>query len=191
MASGAQGGRASRALTNRHDPVRLEPDPSPETARNRDRYHDGTAPASGVNAPARAERARDRAETVKRVLLVEDDPQAREIYGEILEYAGFAVSLAVDGEEALDLARSEVPALILMDIHLPLLSGWDALEALKDDPRTRDIPVVAITANGGPDSLERAANSDFESYHVKPVSPGKLLAEVQRLIGEPSENIAP
>jgi CheY-like chemotaxis protein len=126
--------------------------------------------------------------TVKRVLLVEDDPHAREIYGEILEYAGFAVSLAVDGEEALGLARSETPALILMDIHLPLLSGWDALQALKDDPRTRAIPVVAITANGGHDNLERATTSAFESYHVKPLSPGNLLAEVRRLIGEPSED---
>jgi two-component system, cell cycle response regulator DivK len=125
---------------------------------------------------------------VKRVLLVEDDPHAREIYAEILEYAGFEVSLALDGEEGLSLARSEIPALVLMDIHLPLLSGWDALKALKEDPRTRDIPVVAITANGGPENVERAATSGFESYHVKPVSPGKLLAEVRRLIGEPAED---
>ena len=128
---------------------------------------------------------------MKRVLLVEDDPQTREIYGEILEYAGFAVSVAVDGEEALGLARSEIPALVLMDIHLPRLSGWDALQALKDDPRTRHIPVVAITADGGTDSVERAATSAFESYHIKPVSPSDLLAEVRRLIGDPSEDPSP
>jgi two-component system, cell cycle response regulator DivK len=124
---------------------------------------------------------------VKRILLAEDDPNARAIYTEILEYGGFSVSLAADGEEALDLARSEIPALILMDIHLPLLSGWDALQALKDDPLTRHIPVVAITANGGSNSLERAAGAGFARYLVKPVSPSEVLSEVRGLIGDPSD----
>ncbi len=142
----------------------------------------GSAPPLQTGCPP------DGTDAMKRVLLVDDDPYAREIYGEMLEYAGFAVSLAVDGEEALGCAFSEVPALILMDIHMPRLGGWEALQALKDDPRTGSIPVVAITANGGSENLRRAASSRFESYLVKPISPGAVLAEVQRLIGAPSKD---
>lgn len=123
----------------------------------------------------------------KRILLVEDDPQAQEIYRDILVHAGFTVSAVGDGGDAVKVAREELPDLILMDINLPHVSGWEATKILKDDATTQAIPVVAISANAASENRRRAASMGFEAYFVKPITPREVLSEVERLIGSAGE----
>jgi two-component system, cell cycle response regulator DivK len=119
---------------------------------------------------------------VKRILLVEDDMDTQEVYRDILVHAGFSVSTAGDGGDAVRLAREELPDLILMDINLPSMNGWEATKMLKDDSHTQRIPVVAISADAAADNYRRASSLGFESYFAKPISPRDVLAEVRRLI---------
>jgi len=87
---------------------------------------------------------------ISRILLVDDEPEIREIYSEALTQAGFAVVTAANGEQGVELAKKERPDLILMDIKMPILSGMDAAMKLKEDPDTRDIKIVFLTAFGDP-----------------------------------------
>ena len=121
--------------------------------------------------------------TAQRVLLVEDNEDNRTIYSTVLRYLGYEVIEAEDGLRAVALARSERPALILMDISIPGMDGWEATRVLRADPATRDIPIVALTAHALADDRERASKSGFTSYLTKPVEPNGVVAEVRRLIG--------
>ncbi len=117
------------------------------------------------------------------VLLVEDNPDIRDIYATALRGDGYAVAEAADGEEGIRLARSLSPRLILMNVALPLVDGWKATAILKQDPRTRDIPVVAVTAFTRSRDRQRARSLGCASYLPKPCEPSRLLEEVRRLIG--------
>ncbi|HEV2149617.1 MAG TPA: response regulator [Longimicrobiaceae bacterium] len=121
-------------------------------------------------------------EPQKTVLVVDDDSDSRNICSLFLQHHGYRVVEAVDGEEGVRRARVEHPALILMDVTLPVLDGWAATEQLKDDPETASIPVVILTGH----ALERdraRALSIGEGYLPKPCTPRRILEEVQRLIG--------
>ena len=117
------------------------------------------------------------------VLLVEDNADIREIYGTALRSDGYAVVLAADGEEGIRLARSVAPRLILMNVALPLVDGWKATAILKQDPRTRDIPIVAVTAFTRSRDRLRARSLGCTSYLPKPCEPSRLLEEVRRILG--------
>ncbi len=119
----------------------------------------------------------------KTVLLVEDNQDIREIYDTALRNDGYAVVQAADGEEGIRLARSVAPDLILMNVALPLVDGWKATAILKRDPRTRDIPVLAVTAFTRSRDRQRARALGCASYLPKPCEPSRLLEEVRRLIG--------
>lgn len=119
------------------------------------------------------------------ILLVDDDPDSREICTAMLEYAGYRVVAAPDGEEGVRRARSERPDLILMDIALPRLSGWDATRILKSEVETGRIPVIAFTAAVLADDRERAREIGFDGYLAKPVEPRRIVAEVRRLLSRP------
>ncbi len=119
----------------------------------------------------------------KTVLVVDDEEDSRDICRAILENHGYQVLQAIDGEYAVRLAREHHPDLILMDLMLPKLTGWSAGEWIKRDPETADIPVVALTVRAAEADRERARVSGFDSYLAKPCSPGRVLAEVKRLIG--------
>jgi CheY-like chemotaxis protein len=121
----------------------------------------------------------------QRVLLVEDNEDNRTIYSTVLRYLGYEVIEAEDGVRAVALARSELPDLILMDISIPGMDGWEATRVLRADPTTRDIPIVALTAHALADDRERATKSGFTSYLTKPIEPNAVVAEVRRLIGHP------
>lgn len=123
------------------------------------------------------------AEPPKRVLVVEDDFHTRDIYREMLEFGGYEVSLAFDGAEGVRLARAERPAVILLDISLPILSGWDAAEILKADRSTKRIPIIGISAHDAEANHERAAALGFYAYFAKPFPPTMVLAAVRRLFG--------
>ena len=117
------------------------------------------------------------------MLLVEDNEDNRTIYSTVLRYLGYQVIEAVDGLEAVALARSERPALILMDISIPGMDGWEATRVLRGDPSTRNIPIVALTAHALADDRKRAMEVGFNSYLAKPIEPNAVVAEVRRLLG--------
>jgi two-component system, cell cycle response regulator DivK len=117
------------------------------------------------------------------VLLVEDNEDNRTIYSTVLRYLGYQVIEAVDGLQAIALARSERPDIVLMDISIPGIDGWEATRVLREDPATRAMPIVALTAHALADDRERAAKAGFTSYLAKPIEPNAVVAEVRRLIG--------
>ena len=121
--------------------------------------------------------------TDQRVLLVEDNEDNRTIYSTVLRYLGYQVIEAQDGVQAVALARSEHPAVILMDISIPEIDGWEATRILRADPSTRDIPIVALTAHALADDRKRAAEVGFNSYLAKPIEPHAVVAEVRRWVG--------
>ena len=116
------------------------------------------------------------------ILLVEDQEDNRTIYRTILAHAGYRVLEAVDGEAAVRTAREQRPDLVLMDISIPRLDGWEATRILREDPTTAQIPVVALTAHALAHDRARAAQLGYAAYLVKPIAPMAVVAEVQRLL---------
>ncbi len=117
------------------------------------------------------------------MLLVEDNEDNRTIYSTMLRHLGYQVIEAVDGVQAVALARSEHPDIILMDISIPGIDGWEATRILREDASTQAIPIIALTAHALSDDRERAAKVGFSSYLAKPIEPNAVVAEVRRLIG--------
>jgi two-component system cell cycle response regulator DivK len=117
------------------------------------------------------------------ILLVEDNEDNRIIYTTVLRHVGYDVIEAQDGVQAIALARSAHPDLILMDISIPEIDGWEATRILLEDEETRSIPIIALTAHALQDDREKAVKLGFTSYLAKPVEPRAVVAEVQRWIG--------
>jgi len=126
----------------------------------------------------------DPASTGHTLLLVEDNEDNRIIYSTVLRHLGYRVIEAQDGVEAVELARTTQPDLILMDISIPRMDGWEATRILRGDSRTSAIPIIALTAHALADDRERAAKVGFSSYLAKPIEPKVVVAEVRRWIGE-------
>lgn len=120
------------------------------------------------------------AEPVQSILLVEDNEDNRIVYATILRHHGFNVTEALDGADALTRARSEQPDLILLDISLPHLDGWEVFRQLRERDETRGIRVVALTAHAMPGDRERARLEGFDGYLAKPCEPRAVLAEVRK-----------
>ena len=122
------------------------------------------------------------------VLVVDDVDHGREIFAEYLEYRGFRVATAADGLEALDKAFELRPDVILMDLSLPGIDGWEATRRLKQDERTRHIPIIALTAHALASAHERAREVGCNAVVTKPCLPKDLELEVRRqLEGRPKE----
>lgn len=117
------------------------------------------------------------------VLLVEDNPDNRGIYRTILEHNGIEVVEAEDGENGIRLAREQLPDLILMDVSIPGIDGWEATRILKGDEKTSGIPIIALTAHALPSDRERAAEAGCDGYIPKPALPRAVLREVERMLG--------
>ena len=126
----------------------------------------------------------DPASNGQTLLLVEDNEDNRIIYCTVLRHLGYEVIEAQDGVKAVELARSVQPDLILMDISIPRMDGWEATRILRGDPRTSDIPIIALTAHALADDRERATEVGFSSYLAKPIEPRHVVAEIRRWIGE-------
>jgi CheY-like chemotaxis protein len=116
------------------------------------------------------------------ILLVEDNSDNRIIYRRVLEHFGYTVIEALDGEEAIRLATERVPDLILMDISIPRIDGWEATKAIRADARTNRIPIVALTAHAMPADRARAGEVGFASYLTKPIEPRRVVEEIERLM---------
>jgi CheY-like chemotaxis protein len=120
------------------------------------------------------------------VLVVDDYPDAREMYGEYLEYCGFEVVQASNGMEALQRALDTKPDIILMDLSLPVMDGWEATRRLKADKRTANIPVVALTGHALAGISEGAKRAGCDSFVTKPCLPEDLVKEIRRVLDGPS-----
>lgn len=118
-----------------------------------------------------------------RILLVEDNEMNRDMLSRRLERKGYAVMCAVDGQEGVAKARTELPDLILMDMSLPVLDGWQATQQLKADAATRAIPVIALTAHAMAEDEKKARESGCDDYDTKPVELERLLGKIQKLLG--------
>jgi CheY-like chemotaxis protein len=114
-----------------------------------------------------------------KILLVEDNEMNRDMLSRRLLKAGFEMVIAVDGEQAIDLARSEAPDLILMDISLPGLDGWEATRRLKTGPETRSIPIIALTAHAMAGDREKSLAAGCNDYDTKPIDFRRLLEKIQ------------
>ena len=121
-----------------------------------------------------------------RVLLVDDYPDAREMYSEYLQFSGFDVVEAANGMEALQRAVDEAPDIILMDLSLPVMDGWEATRRLKADARTAEIPVVALTGHALAGISEGAKQAGCDAFVTKPCLPEDLVREIRKVLDQPS-----
>ena len=117
-----------------------------------------------------------------RILLVEDNEMNRDMLSRRLERRGYEVILAVDGEEGVARARSDAPDLVIMDMSLPVLDGWEATRQLKAAPETASIPVIALTAHVMSGDRERALEAGCDDFDTKPIDLPRLLAKVEALL---------
>ena len=117
-----------------------------------------------------------------KILIVEDNEMNRDMLSRRLQRRGYEVIMAVDGAEGVSLAKSESPHLILMDLSLPVLSGWEATQQLKAAPATRAIPVIALSAHAMSGDREKAIEAGCDDYDSKPVDLPRLLGKVEALL---------
>lgn len=116
------------------------------------------------------------------ILVAEDNEDNRLIAATMLRHVGYRVAEATTGAEAMNLARTLEPALVLMDVGMPDIDGWTATRALKSDPKTRNIIIIAFTAHALPGDRETARNSGCDGYLAKPIEPRRLAQEVARAL---------
>jgi two-component system, cell cycle response regulator DivK len=122
------------------------------------------------------------------VLVVEDYQDAREMYAAYLQFSGFDVAEASNGVEAVEKATELLPDIVLMDLALPRMDGWEATRRLKGDARTRHIPIVALTGHALAGHAEGAREAGCDSFVTKPCLPDALVAEIRRLLDRPHSN---
>ena len=120
---------------------------------------------------------------VAKILLVEDNEMNRDMLSRRLARRGYEVILAVDGNEGIETARRERPSLILMDMSLPVIDGWEATRRLKADPATAAIPIVALTAHAMVSDRDNALEAGCDAYETKPVELARLLGTIDKLLG--------
>jgi CheY-like chemotaxis protein len=119
---------------------------------------------------------------VSKILLVEDNEMNRDMLSRRLERRGYQVVVATDGQQGVDAARGEAPALILMDMSLPVLDGWEATRRLKAAPATAGIPIIALTAHAMSGDRDKAFAAGCDDYDTKPVELPRLLDKIESLL---------
>jgi CheY-like chemotaxis protein len=119
-----------------------------------------------------------------KVLLVEDNEENRDALSRHLRRKGYEVLIAVDGQGGIDLARKETPDLILMDMSLPVLDGWQAAQQLKASPEMWGIPIIALTAHAMAGDRERALEAGCDDYDTKPIEFPRLLAKIEAALAK-------
>jgi CheY-like chemotaxis protein len=121
---------------------------------------------------------------MQKILLVEDNEMNRDMLSRRLQRRGYSVVTAEDGEKGLLLARSEAPDLVLMDISLPAMDGWEVTRLLKANQSTRHIPIIALTAHAMVSDREKAIDAGCDDYDTKPVDFGRLNEKIENLLLE-------
>jgi two-component system, cell cycle response regulator DivK len=126
-----------------------------------------------------------------KILLVEDNEMNRDMLSRRLERKGYQVVLAVDGQSGVSMAQAEPPDLILMDMSLPVLDGWEASRKLKAAPLTRQVPIIALTAHAMAGDRERAIEAGCDDYDTKPIDFPRLLAKIEALLTRDPQRLPP
>ena len=119
-----------------------------------------------------------------RILVIEDNEMNRDMLSRRLARRGYQVILATDGRQGISAARREAPDLILMDMSLPEMDGWEAARHLKTDATTQRIPVIALTAHAMVSDRKRALDAGCDEYETKPIEFARLLAKIQTMLGQ-------
>jgi CheY-like chemotaxis protein len=118
-----------------------------------------------------------------KILLVEDNEMNRDMLSRRLKKKGFDVVMALDGKQGVEMATRESPNLILLDMSLPVMDGWEAAGVLKTDPQTQQIPIIALTAHAMAGDKEKAMDAGCDDYDTKPVDLKRLLDKINKMIG--------
>lgn len=118
-----------------------------------------------------------------KILLVEDSEQIWDFLSRRLERRGHSVVLAHDGEQGVNCAKAASPEIILLDMNLPVMDGWAAASAIKADPQTQKVPIIALTAHAMAGDREKALQAGCDDYHPKPIDFNKLLEQIDALLG--------
>ena len=118
-----------------------------------------------------------------RILLVEDNEMNRDMLSRRLTRSGFEISVATDGRQGVEMANTDRPDLILMDMSLPVMDGWEATRQVKATPATSAIPVIALTAHAMSDDKDKALAAGCDDFDTKPIDFQGLLQKIQRLLG--------
>ena len=118
-----------------------------------------------------------------KVLLVEDNEMNRDMLSRRLIRRGYEVVFAVDGQQGIDMAASESPDIILMDLSLPVVDGWEATRRVKSRESTKDIPIIGLTAHAMSDDRDKAIDAGCDEYDTKPVELERLIGKMERLLG--------
>ncbi len=119
-----------------------------------------------------------------KILIAEDEPDIRELVAFMLRFAGYEVLAASNGEEAVQVATREIPDLILMDVRMPRMTGYDACRLMKANPDLRDVPVVFLSAKGQESEIQSGLEAGAEEYLLKPFSPDELTNRVRGLLSK-------
>ena len=119
-----------------------------------------------------------------KILLVEDNEMNRDMLSRRLQRRGYDVVMAVDGGQGVEMAQSEAPDLILMDMSLPVIDGWEATRRLKAAAETKAIPIIALTAHAMSDDRDKAMEAGCDDYDTKPIELPRLLGKVEALLGK-------
>lgn len=119
-----------------------------------------------------------------KILLVEDNEMNRDMLARRLQRRGYEVLVAVDGQQAVDMSRSETPEIILMDLSLPIMDGWEATRQIKEHDATSEIPIIALTAHALETDRTRALETGCDAFETKPVDIASLLSTITNLLGE-------
>ena len=122
--------------------------------------------------------------TVAKILLVEDNEMNRDMLSRRLERRGYQVVMAADGQQGVEMAQTEAPDLILLDMSLPVIDGWEAARRIKQAPDTRGIPVIALTSHAMAGDREQALASGCDDYDTKPVDLPRLLEKMALLLAK-------
>ena len=120
---------------------------------------------------------------MSKILLVEDNEINRDMLSRRLERKGFEVVIAIDGQAGIDMAASSSPDIILMDLSLPVIDGWEATRQIKANPATQSIPVIALTAHAMAGDEQKALDAGCDDYDTKPIDLKRLLGKIDNLLG--------
>ena len=127
---------------------------------------------------------------MRRILLVEDNEMNRDMLSRRLRRRGYEVIIAMDGQQGVAMAQSSSPDIVLMDMSLPVMDGWQATQTLKASPGTKEIPVIALTAHAMSTDREKAMEAGCDDYDTKPIELTRLIAKMESLMARTSRGAA-
>ena len=120
--------------------------------------------------------------SIRTILIVDDDSRLRALYGGVLQRAGFVVTDAANGQEALDCLGESLFDLVLMDVNMPVMGGLEATRRIRRSARTRGVTVIALTSNAMPEEVDQGLDAGCDGYIVKPLDPEELLRELEAVL---------